>query len=362
MLARTRESKRHPHKRRRTRTSLLALGALLAVPAWSSAQESGAARPPDEPPPAETARQSTIETTRMEYYEAPADATYLLSDQRAHSDPEILWPGFLTGMRGFEDFYEPIGQPLYFESPFNNTSLRLLYLWHKFPKGSNLGGGDLSVFAAQIRIALTDRLGFIATKDGYSVLRAGILRPDEGWNDIAIGLKYAFIVDPSNDFVLTGGIRWEWSNGDQEVLQGGAQELSPFVSFAKGWDRFHMLGSLSYRAPMDRHDAVHIISYDLHFDYEILPEHLPGFAPVLELHGLHYLSDGDMLPLSVGGLDYTNIGSENVAGDAVFWAGLGFRWKLTPHASLGSTFEYPLHNPNNDIMGARVTADLMFTY
>ncbi|HMQ15628.1 MAG TPA: hypothetical protein PKC49_06605, partial [Phycisphaerae bacterium] len=298
------------------------------------AQEGGPA--PDEAREAQPAQQR-VESTRLEYYE-PGEATYLISKERWHNDPEILWPGFLTGMRGFEGFYEPIGQPLYFESPFINTSLRFLYLWHKFPSGSNLGGGDLSVFAAQIRLALTERLAFIATKDGYSLLNAGILPPADGWNDLAIGLKYAFIVDKANDFVLTGGIRWELSNGSQRVLQGGAQELSPFVSFAKGFDRFHMLGNVTYRAPMDRHDAVHIISYDLHFDYEILPEHLPGFAPVLEFHGLHYLSNGDMLPLSVGGLDYTNIGSEHVAGDGVFWAGLGFRWKLSPNASFGSTF------------------------
>ncbi|MBW7904259.1 MAG: hypothetical protein LC135_13010 [Phycisphaerae bacterium] len=330
----------------------------LAVTSRARAQEGGP--PPDGAREAQPAQQR-VESTRLEYYE-PGEPTYLLSKERWHNDPEILWPGFLTGMRGFEGFYEPIGSPLYFESPFINTNLRFLYLWHKFPSGSNLGGGDLSVFAAQIRLALTDRLAFIATKDGYSLLNAGILPPADGWNDLAIGLKYAFIVDKANDFVLTGGMRWELSNGSQRVLQGGAQELSPFVSFAKGFDRFHMLGNVTYRAPMDRHDAVHIISYDLHFDYEILPEHLPGFAPVLEFHGLHYLSNGDMLPLSVGGLDYTNIGSEHVAGDGVFWAGLGFRWKLSPNASFGSTFEYPLHNPDNDIMGARVTADLMFTY
>lgn len=38
--------------------------------------------------------------------------------------------GFLTGLRGFEDFHEPVGQPLYFESPFNDTGIRALYLKH----------------------------------------------------------------------------------------------------------------------------------------------------------------------------------------------------------------------------------------
>lgn len=289
-------------------------------------------------------------------------ATFLLSNERITGDNEILWPGFITGLRGFEHFYDPVGNPLYFETPFNDTSLRLLYIWHKFPSGSQIGGGDLSAFAAQIRVALTERLGFIATKDGYSVLNAGILPQDQGWNDFTVGLKYVIIADQDNDFVLTGGARWEWANGDREVLQGGSQELSPFVSFAKGWDRLHLLGNVTGRIPCNGNKGNSILSWDLHLDYEVAPEALPGFAPLVELHGLHYLTDGSALPLNVGGFDYSNIGSTGVAGDSVFSAGLGFRWKLTPNASLGSTWEFPLHNPDNDIMGSRVVADITLSW
>ena len=289
-------------------------------------------------------------------------ATFMCSDRRFHDDPELLWPGFLSGMRGFEHFYEPVGNPLYFESPFNNTSLRLLYLHHDFPSGSQIGGGDANVWAAQVRVALTERLGFIATKDGYTDLNAGILPHDGGWNDLAAGLKYAFIMDRDSDFVLTGGVRWELSNGDLGILQGDAQELSPFVSFAKGFDRLHLLGNVTGRLPMDSDRGNFILSWDLHLDYEVAPEVLPGFAPLIELHGLHYLSDGDHMPLSVGGFDYTNLGSSEVAGDAVISAGAGFRWKFTPNASFGTTWAFPLHNPDNDIMGNRLTVDFMLTW
>lgn len=289
-------------------------------------------------------------------------ATYLVSDQPFHSDPEILWPGFLSGQRGFEHFYEPVGNPLYFESPFNTTSLRFLYLWHGFPDGSQIGGGDLSVFALQIRLALTERLGFIATKDGYSVLNAGILPTEQGWNDFAIGLKYVFIENKERDYVMSGGFRWEWANGDEGILQGDAQELSPFISVAKGWDRLHFLGNITSRIPMNGNKGNQILSWDLHLDYEIAPETLPGFAPLIEIHGLHYLSNGDRLPLDVGGLDYTNAGSSGVSGDSVISAGVGFRWKLTPNASFGSTWAFPLHNPDNDIMGSRVTVDMILSW
>ena len=319
-----------------------------AKPADQSADK--AATPADKAAPADktVAAEKTTETVARPN-NLSDKATFGLSNARIHDDPTILWPGFLSGLRGFEHFYNPVGNPLYFETPFNNTELRLLYLHHDFPNGSQLGGGDVNVYAAQIRLALTERLAFIATKDGWSDMNARILPGGDGWNDFAIGAKYVFIADRENDFALTGGMRWTWDNGDREVLNGFTQELSPFVSVAKGWDKFHFIGDVTGRLPTDSNDGNYILQWDLHFDYEVAPQVLPGFAPIFEVHGLHYLSNGERFPLSVGG-------------DSVIWGGVGFRWKLTPHMSVGSTFEFPFHNPDNDIMGNRVTVDMALTW
>jgi hypothetical protein len=289
-------------------------------------------------------------------------ATYLLSGDRLTGDKEILWKGFLTGMRGFEHFYDPIGQPIYFESPFVNTSARLLYLHHEFAKGSQLQGGHVDVLAAQARIAITERLAIIATKDGYSWLKGTVLPDDEGWNDIALGAKFAFIVDRENDFVATGGLRWQWGNGDGKVLQGFSQEISPFVSFAKGFDQVHFIGDITFRFPFDHSEGNTIFQWDLHADWEFAPEALPGLAPCIELHGLHYWTNASKLPLKVGGLDYANIGSGDVAGSSVVWMGVGARWKLSPNLSVGSTYEFALTNQNADIMKDRVTVDVTLTW
>jgi len=314
--------------------------------------------PPVDPAPAAEAAPAEVTPTSP----ISERATFALSDELMHGEPEVLWGGFLSGLRGFEHFYEPVGNPLYFESPFNTTQLRLLYLHHDFPNGSQIGGGDLNVYAAQIRVALTERLGFIATKDGYSDLNAGILPPAEGWNDFAIGAKYVLIADRENDFVLTGGLRWEWANGDQSVLQGDAQELSPFLSVAKGFDQLHLLGNVTGRIPLDSDRGNAVLQWDLHLDYEIAPDVLPGFAPLVEIHGLHYLSDGEHLPLSIGGLDYTNLGSTDVGGSTVISGGVGMRWKLSPHASIGSIWEFPFTDADDDIMGNRVTVDLVLNW
>lgn len=290
--------------------------------------------------------------------EPSSPATFVFGSEPWHEDSKILWDGFLNGLRGFEHFYNPVGNPIYFETPFNNTGVRFLYLHHDFPDDSQLRGGDLNVYAVQARIAITERLGFIATKDGYSDLNADALPSDDGWNDIAAGLKYAFYIDKPSDFIATFGGRYQMGNGDAEVLQGGVQEFSPFISAAKGWGKFHLIGDLTDRIPLDNDKGNNVFQWDVHADYEIFS----GVAPMLELHGLHYLSDGDRTPLSVGGADYTNLGSTDVDGSTVIWLGAGARVKLWPNMSIGATFEYPLTNPDADIFGDRITVDLEFTW
>ncbi|MFA6045841.1 MAG: hypothetical protein WC718_12730 [Phycisphaerales bacterium] len=285
-------------------------------------------------------------------------ATFTFSKERLHDDPEILWPGFINGLRGFEHFYNPVGNPLYFETPLNNTSAKVLFLHHEFSDKSQLVGGQVNVVAVQARIALTERLGFIATKDGYSWLDTGALGKSEGWNSVAAGLKYAIIADKENDLVVTPGFRLMFNSGEGKILQSGTTEFSPFVSVAKGWDKFHVMGNFTARVPTDGNDGNDIIQWDLHADYEILD----GLAPIVELHGLHYLDNGTRAPFSVGGLDYTNLGSADVSGSSVIWFGVGARWKLTPHLSLGSTYEHSLTNQNADIFEQRVTVDLELTW
>lgn len=285
-------------------------------------------------------------------------ARHLLSDDRMFEDSTILWDGFLYGQKGFEHFYNPVGNPIYFESPLIQTGVRFLYLHHSFDDDSQLQGGDLNIGAVQVRFALTERLAFIATKDGYSWLDTGVLGEEEGWNDIAFGFKYAFYVDHARDLIATGGLRWMLDSGDDDVLQSGVNELSPFLSIAKGFDKLHFMASITDRIPLDDDDGNNVLQWDVHVDYELCK----GIAPLFEIHGLHYLTNGERTPLSVGGLDYANLGSTDVAGNAVIWGGVGARVKLTPHITFGATYEFPFTDPEDDIFGDRVTVDFEITF
>lgn len=343
-MTRTRKSGLTPHVVTRLSATLV----ILSVSISGLAQD---APPSSEPAPAEN-----VASTRT----SPG---YIISDKAFHDDPVVLWKGFLSGTRGFEGFANPVGNPIYFESPLNYTGIRLLFLHHEFSEDSVLGGGDLNVYAAQARLAITERLGFIATKDGYSDLNADVLPSDEGWNDIAIGAKYVLIKDVEKQFLLTIGGRWMWENGDAEVLQGGVQELSPFISVGKGFGRLNLIADMTYRFPFDSEDdGNEVFQWDIHADFQIAPAKLPGVFAIAEVHGLHYMSDGDRTPLPVGGLDYSNLGSTDVSGNSVVWLGFGTRVKFTPNTSIGATYEFPLTPADDDIMGDRVTVDFEVTW
>lgn len=300
------------------------------------------------------------EPTATDEPAASSETTSTYQETTTNEPEPILWKGFFWGDRHFRKAPRPIGSPLYFEDPFINSDVRMIYLYHKFPGDIALRGGDLNVYAVQIRIALTERLSFIATGDGYSHLESPVINDASGWNDLAAGVKYAAYVDHENDFLVTTGLTWRMSNGTGDTLQGNVDELRPFVSAYKKWDKFHFMANVAGRIAMDEHQGNHILNWDLHGSYEIIEN---VFFPLVEIHGVHYLSDADRLPFDIGGLDYSNIGSNNVAGHAAFWAGFGGRVNITDNLSWGAVFEVPLQDPsNNDLFEYRFTTNFAITF
>jgi len=285
------------------------------------------------------------------------DAAEVATRQEVESadQPEILWPGFLYGLSGFEDFAHPVSSPIYNHDPFIDTRLNVLYVWHKFPDGCDIKGGDLQVWALQLYVALTERLQLTATCDGYSRLRARALQPDEGWNDLMAGLKYNLLADVDRQFLLSTGLSWRLSNGHARTLHGGVDELNPYVTAAKGFGKCHVIGTVGGRLAMDHNMGNHILYESLHIDYELFE----NFYPLIEFNGLQYLRNADRLPLGVGGLDYANIGSNDVRGNSTFWGEVGFRWKVVDHLELGATYGFPMMDPDNDIFDHRVTVSVI---
>src|SRR5690606_35137991 len=108
----------------------------------------------------------------------------------------------------------PVTNPLFFEDPRITSEIRPIFIWHNIDNSFLTGGGDVQVYAAQLRWAVTDRLSIIATKDGYIDFNpSGTLAHESGFADLAAGVKYALIDDEEAQFILTPGLKLEIPTG-----------------------------------------------------------------------------------------------------------------------------------------------------
>ena len=105
----------------------------------------------------------------------------------------------------------PVTAPYWHEDSFITTDLRPVFAYHHFP-GEILGGGRGIVAAAQLRVALTKSLQLVAYKDGWMDIDTPGL-DDSGWNDIALGLKWAFIQNEPAQFHAALGVAYEAATG-----------------------------------------------------------------------------------------------------------------------------------------------------
>ena len=180
----------------------------------------------------------------------------------------------------------------------------------------------------------------------------------DGWNDVAIGLKYALYSNPEAQMLLSGGLRWEWSNGSSDVLQGGAQEINPFLSFAKGWDKWHFLAALNGRFPTNRHTGNYGVMWNMHLDYKLTDT----FRPLIEVGGIHWLSNGTAFPFSEDYLDVGSIGAADARGRDFFTFGAGFRWQVKDNINVGLIWEIPLESADEHLTQNRITLNTVFSF
>ena len=300
----------------------------------------------------------------------PEDCTGWLPDFRC--DRSGRWDGFEM----------PIVQPYLFEDPFITTNAAAYYLWHDFPNQSAFQGGHAHAAALQLRIALTDRLALIATKDGYAWMRPDnpILPESEGWMNIGAGLKYAFVQDVENQFILSGMLRIEVASGSKDVYAGGSGvQFLPSVSAAWGaTDRLNLIGDIGGIIPTDGGQYSSQVFYHLYADYEVHKH----FQPFVQLSGIYYvesgngkrgikLKDGPTIPLNTAqnalgtgrfeGVDVLNLGSRGVDNhDYVTWA-IGAHVPITDHVTWSFAYERPLSS-RKDITKQRVTTALVLEF
>ncbi|MCB0343597.1 MAG: hypothetical protein KDD66_00695 [Bdellovibrionales bacterium] len=251
----------------------------------------------------------------------------------------------------------PINNPLVFEDPRITTEVRPAYVYHDLDSDFATGGGSVQLIAAQARLALTDRLGLIATKDGYLIIKPDQVLPDtEGSANLEAGLKYAFYVDEDAGSIATAGLRYQIATGDPEVFQGeGDGLISPFLSGAMAAGDFNLMGFTQLRLPFNSDDST-FWDVSFHADYPI-----GNLYPVFEANFFHVLSEGERIPITGEGADVINFGASDLDGKSTLNLGVGLRYRFAKWLDGGVGWEFDVLN-NDDVYGWRITTDLIFKF
>jgi opacity protein-like surface antigen len=246
----------------------------------------------------------------------------------------------------------PITSPYWHEDSFVTSDLRPVYVYHAFP-GEILGGGQATVTALQIRIALTKSLQLVAYKDGWVHIDTPAL-DDDGWNDLAAGLKWAFLQDDARQLHAAAGIGYEFSSGDDHVLQDD-DALRFWLSLNKGFGRLHLGATVNYHRTLGNGDDIlgnsDTLSWHLHLDYQVCE----WFSPVLEVNGYHTVRQDDASTHAVtpfSGADFADLGGDQ--SENVITAGLGVEVRPWHNVALRAAYEVPLTD-NLDVYGHRWT-------
>lgn len=277
------------------------------------------------------------------------------------------WAGFFdkgsfSTDGGFKGRYvPPISNIIYNETPYITTEASLWYLYQIIPDDSITSGGQINLGAAQARLALSDRLGLIATKDGYADLHFGnVLADTDGFANIALGLKYAVWQDPENDAIVTVGGRYEFPSGNLDTsgvsLQGhGSGFTDLFVSAAKSWDKFGLEANLGTNIATSQKNNTSQFHYSLHADYAVTE----SFYPIVEFNGITPMSEGERVALNLEGHDIVNLGSSGLGTTAT--VAVGFRYIITKNVQVGAAWEETVTS-RKDLMDNRFTANLLFKF
>ena len=196
------------------------------------------------------------------------------------------------------DAISPVSNPVFFESPRIQSEVRPIVMLHRADPGFLGVRTDVRLYAVQVRYALTKRLAFIATKDGYVEIDPAGPAHLDGWADLAAGLKYELLRSDAHQFVVTPGFTFEAPSGNSEVFQGnGKGEANVFVSAMKGWDRLHLTGLVGGRIPMDGSRENASFRYSTQLDYARSRWFIPfvcfnAFTVVSSANGLPSLPRG----------------------------------------------------------------------
>jgi hypothetical protein len=252
-------------------------------------------------------------------------------------------------------FVHPITDPYFHEDSFVATDVRPVYAYQTFSDNSILGGGVAQVAAAEVRIAITDQIQFVAPKDGFTWLHPGLFHAD-GWNDIAAGLKWEFLQDHRDQLYSAIGAGYQFPWGESKSL-ANKEQVWLWGSVDKGFDRLHVGATFNYFIATGEeglYGAGNHLSGHLHLDYWVCDY----FSPVAEANYYHTTQSHDAA-LPIQGADLTDLGGG--ANDDICTLGIGAEVRPIHNLALRAAWEKNVTHPD-DIFDSRVTVSAVITF
>lgn len=258
----------------------------------------------------------------------------------------------------FDDFISPMTNPVYFEDPRSLTELRGIYLHQGIPSG--VGGGEINLLAAQIRVAVNENFSIIANKDGYYTSSSPLI--DDGWADVGLGGKFTFFRDPCQGKIAAAGVTYEMPVGSTRAAQGnGAGEFNLFLSGGQRLGSYmHYMAAGGLRLPADSAAESKSFYLSQHLDYMVSEK----VYLLTELNWFGWFQGGNAgvpgAPTVEGG-DLINLGAPDVAGNNIITMAWGAKFKPSGNCEIGLAYEVPLSS-RNDLLDNRLTADVILRY
>lgn len=281
----------------------------------------------------------------------------------------------------FSSAIRPISNPTLFDLALPRTNVHAIFMNQQMPSrvstvggGTAALGGDFQVYAVQLEYAFNERLSLVATKDGYVDFNPDTtLNQEDGFANLAAGVKYAMIFQPENGFVLSGTATVEVPTGSDSITEGeGDGAVNLILSSLKVADGLQFSSGAGLHLPFDG-DSNAVTSFvSTHVSYQV--HHY--FIPLVELNWYHVIDEGDggnrfndqiggALPsvIAFEGGDLLNWGASNAKdnGDIVTIAA-GFRSSLKENVHAGITYEVPLTDQEDNLMESRLTVDLVWNF
>ena len=271
----------------------------------------------------------------------------------------------------------PVSNPVWSDNADVGTSIHPIYMYHQLPDqvsavpGKVPLGGDVSVFAVQAEIKLADNLSLIAVKDGYIDFNPdNTLTPDEGFADLAAGLKYVFL--RQEGLTASARVVAELPTGDDEVWQGnGDGVIVPGVVVSRNNGNLQTSGTAGLMAALDDGDST--MSYAAaHLSYAVTEM----IVPLVEVNYLHVIDAGDggkrfnnqadgAVPSIVRfeGNDLINLGASNAEDNPDYVSmAVGARLLLTESLDVGAAYEFMLTDDEESLTKDRVTVDAVVRF